>query len=222
MESATERDARASVHQVPALSAKAQRTRETLAEAARFVFERDGFVDARIIDITAKAGVAYGTFYTYFESKEEIFRELAIRILADMTAPPFMPPSGDDPVERIDYGNRTYVAAYLRNAKYMATLEQLISFNPTIRQIRIDLRRPILERNIAAIRRWQAAGLADPELDTVYAANALGAMVDRFMYTWTVLDGDFELELAIKTLNRIWVQALGISTTYSGLEGGHQ
>jgi hypothetical protein len=129
-----------------------------------------------------------------------------------MTAHPFLPPPGDDPAERIDYGNRTFVAAYLRNARYMATLEQLISFNPAIRQIRIDLRRPILERNIAAIRRWQKAGLADSELDAEYAANALNGMVDRFMYTWTVLDGNFELELAIATLNRIWTQALGIST----------
>ena len=41
--------------------------------AAREVFERDGFLDARIADITATARTATGSFYTYFTSKEEIF-----------------------------------------------------------------------------------------------------------------------------------------------------
>ena len=43
-------------------SARGARTRQTLVEAARRVFERDGFLDARITDITAEAGVAAGTF----------------------------------------------------------------------------------------------------------------------------------------------------------------
>ena len=41
--------------------------------AARRVFERDGFLDARITDITAEAGVAAGPFYTYFTGKEDAF-----------------------------------------------------------------------------------------------------------------------------------------------------
>ena len=41
--------------------------------AAQKVFERDGFLDARITDITATARTATGSFYTYFNGKEEIF-----------------------------------------------------------------------------------------------------------------------------------------------------
>ncbi len=35
-------------------------------------------------------------------------------------------------------------------------------------------------------------------------------MVDRFTYTWFVLGGEFEDELAIETLTRLWRQVLGI------------
>ena len=43
-------------------SRRGQRTRAALVTAARSIFERDGFLDARITDITAEAEVASGTF----------------------------------------------------------------------------------------------------------------------------------------------------------------
>ena len=41
--------------------------------AARRVFERDGYFGARVADITAEAGVAHGSFYTYFASRQDVF-----------------------------------------------------------------------------------------------------------------------------------------------------
>src|SRR3954470_9419904 len=58
-------------------SRKGAQTRARLLEAAREVFERDGFLTSRISDIAATAGLAQGSFYHYFESKEQIFREVA-------------------------------------------------------------------------------------------------------------------------------------------------
>src|SRR5580698_7583907 len=51
-------------------SAKGRRTRARLLEAAKAVFERDGFLAARISDIAAEAEVSHGSFYHYFDSKE--------------------------------------------------------------------------------------------------------------------------------------------------------
>ena len=45
-------------------------------EAAEIEFGEKGFHETGISGITYHAGVALGTFYTYFESKEEIFRAL--------------------------------------------------------------------------------------------------------------------------------------------------
>src|SRR6187431_1649982 len=62
------------------LTPRGQRTRNALIEAARKVFERDGYLNARITDIAEAAGVAHGTFYTYFVSKEEIFRAVIVAL----------------------------------------------------------------------------------------------------------------------------------------------
>lgn len=191
------------------LSARAERTREALLDAARTVFERMGFLDARVTDITIAARVAHGTFYTYFPSKEAIFRELVLRVQDDLTASDGGRVRGS-PAERIWRSNRAYVEAYLRNGAILRAFEQAATIDSGIRQLRKEVRRPYVERSIRAIERWQAQGVADPALDALYTANALGAMVDRFMYTWVTLEEHFEMELAVSTLTRLWVQALGI------------
>jgi AcrR family transcriptional regulator len=58
---------------------KTQRGRDTrnkLLDAAEKEFGERGYHDAAISGITQRASVALGTFYVYFESKEEIFRAL--------------------------------------------------------------------------------------------------------------------------------------------------
>ncbi len=57
-------------------TARGKRTREKLLRAAEIEFGEKGFHEAAISGITYRAGVALGTFYTYFESKEEIFQAL--------------------------------------------------------------------------------------------------------------------------------------------------
>jgi len=63
-----------------------QRTRARLLEAAEEEFGKKGFYDAQIVDITRRAGVAHGTFYTYFPSKEAIFVELVREINTQLRA----------------------------------------------------------------------------------------------------------------------------------------
>jgi len=55
---------------------RGENTRNKLLQAAETEFGEKGFHDAAISGITQRAGVALGTFYTYFDSKEEIFRSL--------------------------------------------------------------------------------------------------------------------------------------------------
>ncbi len=49
-------------------------TRTRLLDAAAVEFGENGFRDASISAITSRAGVAMGTFYVHFPSKEKIFR----------------------------------------------------------------------------------------------------------------------------------------------------
>ena len=58
------------------LSARGLKTRQKLLDAAEVVFAELGWHDASIVKITEAAGVSQGTFYLYFESKQELFEEL--------------------------------------------------------------------------------------------------------------------------------------------------
>jgi AcrR family transcriptional regulator len=53
---------------------RGRRTLRKLLEAAAKEFGMRGYHEAAITGITQSAGVALGTFYTYFDSKEEVFR----------------------------------------------------------------------------------------------------------------------------------------------------
>jgi AcrR family transcriptional regulator len=55
---------------------RGRKTLRRLLEAAAAEFGERGYHEAAITGITGRAGVALGTFYTYFESKEEVFRAL--------------------------------------------------------------------------------------------------------------------------------------------------
>jgi AcrR family transcriptional regulator len=61
---------------------RGRRTLRAILDAASAEFGEKGFHSGSISGITARAGVALGTFYTYFESKEAVFRAL-VRDLSD-------------------------------------------------------------------------------------------------------------------------------------------
>lgn len=59
-------------------------TREKLLESAKELFSKKGYYETKISDIVEKSGVAQGTFYIYFKSKEEIFLELVKSLHEDL------------------------------------------------------------------------------------------------------------------------------------------
>lgn len=61
---------------------RGRRTLRLILDAAAAEFGERGFQGASISRITARAGVALGSFYTYFDSKEAVFQAL----VTDMTA----------------------------------------------------------------------------------------------------------------------------------------
>ena len=63
-------------------TARGERTLRKILEAAAVEFGDRGFHEAGITHITQRAGVALGTFYTYFDSKEAVFRAL-VRYFSD-------------------------------------------------------------------------------------------------------------------------------------------
>lgn len=60
--------------------------RERILEAALDIFSNKGFEAARLDDVAKRAGVAKGTLYLYFESKEDLFEQLIMTMVAPIIA----------------------------------------------------------------------------------------------------------------------------------------
>ena len=61
----------------PPLRPRGQKTRQLLLDAGAVVLPARGYHDARVDDIVEAAGVSHGSFYRYFDNKDDFFRVLA-------------------------------------------------------------------------------------------------------------------------------------------------
>ena len=190
------------------------RTRAALVAAARVVFERDGYLEARLTDITAEARCSTGSFYTYFASKEEVLQAV-IQAAQDDMLHPGMPRLGNaesSPEAIIRESNRAYLKAYKRNAKLMQILEQVATIDPVFREVRRRRSNAFAQRNAAAIKSLQEQGLVDPALDPVMASRALSGMVSRMAYNTYCLGDKASMTQLVDTCTRLWVNALRLNS----------
>jgi AcrR family transcriptional regulator len=191
---------------------KGEQTRAHLVAAAKTVFERDGFLGARIVDIAETAHVAAGSFYHYFESKEQIFREVAELQEQRLTA---SERTGDgergSAWERIRLANRHYLERYRDEAALMGVIEQVSRYDDAVNEARMATMKHFVERAARSIRQLQADGMADQRLDPSLAADALGAMVARFAEQWLVQGyRTYDFDETVEQLTRLWGNALGL------------
>jgi AcrR family transcriptional regulator len=189
-------------------------TRAALIAAAREVFERDGFLRARIVDIAAAARVATGSFYTYFTDKDEVFAVLMEQTYAQTFERGVLGIDPDhDPAAQIEEAVRTYLDAYRRNARLRKLMEQVANMDDRFFRILLERALSTARQNAEAIRRLQERGMADPELDPELTSLALGAMGSRFAYTvfcgQLPYQGDFEALVA--TVTRMWVNGIKLA-----------
>ena len=194
-------------------SAKGRRTRARLLAAGKAVFERDGFLQARITDIAAEAEVSHGSFYHYFDSKESLFREIAEEVEVRLVSMDDIPHHVDlesGPIDRIRAANRSYLTAYKKEARIMRVIEEVSRYDDAVRGVRVKRDDYLQARMESAIARLQSDGNADPRIDTRYAALALGGMVARLAETMFIGGQAFDLNEAVEQLTLLWANALGI------------
>ena len=197
-------------------SRKGAITRARLLDAAKEVFEETGFLEARIADIADRAGLSHGSFYHYFDSKEQIFREVA-EVQEDLLTAPG-PNDGANPdgpatteLERIRRANRRYLERYRDNGKIMGVIEEVSRYDTHVNEVRMRRQKHFADRAEAAIHRLQDEGNADPDVDPKIAAVALGSMVGRFAELWLVEQwGDYEFDTAVDQISRLWANAIGL------------
>jgi AcrR family transcriptional regulator len=184
-------------------------TRDRLLREARRVFERLGYHATRVDDIVAAAGLAHGTFYRYFGSKEEAFQAVAAEALREIGAgQPLTAPTAYAP-DVIEYGMRTYLAEFRKDARMIELLEEAATYDPEVRHARLDLRERMSKTTAEFIGALLARAEIGEDLDVEYVSALIGAMVDRFAYTWFVFGRDFDEERAVKQLRDAYLRMIG-------------
>jgi AcrR family transcriptional regulator len=96
-------------------------TRERLLRAAQDLIETGGYGAASVLAIAERAGVASGTLYRHFSSKEELFaslfRTVCDREVAAMQAAEAEVPAGAGPTERLEVVLATFARRALRRPR---------------------------------------------------------------------------------------------------------
>lgn len=196
---------------------KGQARKAELLAAARRVFERHGFLDARVADIVAEAAVAHGTFYSYFDSKDTIFQavveSVVERMLEEFSTPHDEP--GSTPLDRVRAGLRRYIDVYRANARIIALMEQVGTFTPEMRRTSLHIREAWLAQLERAVKRQQAEGIADPAVDPYMMVEVLGAMAEHTCYLWFTLGQPYEEEQVLDALTTAWARALGLDRAHT-------
>src|SRR5919206_3837053 len=95
-------------------TARGERTLRKILDAARAEFGERGFSESSIVGITQRAGVALGTFYTYFDSKEALFQALVRDMSAQVRE--HVGPALSEASDALD-GERLALEAFLRFAR---------------------------------------------------------------------------------------------------------
>ena len=169
--------------------------------------------ETRVTDICATAGVATGTFYTYFNSKLQIFEEVAAVVLADLSNAPRCgrDVADGDHVAGIEHATRQYFVACRRNAGIALSIEQVRHADDRI----AAERRAAVLLGVERAKRWivrrQREGVCDPNLDPWYTALALHIMTVRVAYDHLLTAGDdVDIDALVRTVTLVWARTLAL------------
>lgn len=197
----------------PPATARGRRTRTALLTAGRELFEECGFSAVGIDAVARRAGVSHGTFYTWFDSKEALLREIIAGVVEDVFSATAigdrLPPHAA--YGRIEAANRMFLRAVTRHSRILRVLDSLADTREDFRCLRLEVRESFVRRGMEGLIRLQELGLADPTLPPRATASALGAMVESFAHLWQDPVEDLDEDAAVDVLTRLWAGAIGLA-----------
>ena len=168
------------------VTARGRRTRRRILEAAEAIFGERGYESASITHITQRAGVAQGSFYTYFPNKQAAFTELVRSLSDDLIAEVAEQTAGAP--SRIEAERRGLVAFFQFTLKHQ-------SLYRIVRQAEfVDeaLYRAYYERIAAGYMRSVGAAMAAEELrelDVEAIAWSMMGIADFLGMRWVLWEG---------------------------------
>lgn len=178
------RGPRKGAHPTTPATARGEATRRRILDAAEAVFGERGYHEASVSEITARAGVAQGTFYIYFPSKLEIFVELVEDVGKRLRAA--MRAASAGAVSRIEAERRGFAAFFAFVAEHRRIYHIVQEAERVAPEAAYAYYRNISEPYAHALREAMDAGMierADPEA-LAHALMGIGHFVALRWLVW--------------------------------------
>jgi TetR/AcrR family fatty acid metabolism transcriptional regulator len=162
--------------------------RQAILRAATHVFARKGYFNSKVSDIAGEAGIADGTVYLYFKSKDEILHSIFDRAMAEFIG------EGRREIEGItDPALKLRRIAQLHLEKLGADREMAIVFQVELRGSTKFMREfsaagfaeylDIIRQTIAE---GQEAGVFRSDMKPVVCAKILYGALDEMVTNWII------------------------------------
>ncbi len=137
--------------------------RARIVDAGIAQFPKLGFHETRVDDVVEAAGASHGTFYRYFDSKEDLFRVLATEAAERLIGCIDAFPDGDDPAALRDWLN-TWFGIYDEHGGIIALWRETQFPDPALEDLTRRVADVALGRLLAALGE-RAVG--DPLVDAM-------------------------------------------------------
>jgi AcrR family transcriptional regulator len=190
---------------------KGRRTEAAFLDAARQVFSEKGYLNAKISDIAAAAGRSTGSFYNYYENKEQLLEALLEEFGSEVVAGSLSSKHAD-PEAGIRAAVTAYWTTYKKYLPEIIGLFQMSMLDETFRQRWRSNRASGIEQILSGLQGAERAGYRiGLPLDAL--ASALVTTLESYCYTWLATDGDIGVarpddDTAIEILTAIWYRTV--------------
>jgi AcrR family transcriptional regulator len=197
---------------VTAATRKGRATGEAFKEAARVVFARDGYLNAKISDIAAEAGRSAASFYNYYDTKADLLIALAEDFHEEATSLATLSfGAGLTRTDALREAVAGFWRTYAKRRGELIGIFQAAMVEGRFRDRWLELRGEAIRRIAGEVRGAQARGYC-PGVDPDMTASALSAMLEHFCYIWLGQGGEkdvpFDDERALDAVATIWVRAV--------------
>jgi TetR/AcrR family fatty acid metabolism transcriptional regulator len=170
--------------------------REAILKAATRVFAQRGFFNAQVADVAKAAGVAAGTVYLYFRSKDDLLVSLFERTMKDAIAAGREALAGaTDPRERLIRIARLHLERLGRDRDLAVVFQvELRQSTKFMERFSSSYLREYLGIIREAVEAGQTAGLFRADVSATTAAKILFGALDEMATNWMLSRRRYSLE----------------------------
>ncbi|MDH3569365.1 MAG: TetR family transcriptional regulator [Gemmatimonadota bacterium] len=199
---------------MPASTARKEAKRERMLDAAVLEIARHGYFGTTVSSIASRAGVADGTIYLYFKSKEDVLVSIFQRAMQQFIGEAQR--IVDDRAAGAEEKFRRTVALHLSllgENRDLAVIFQ-VEFRHTLHVLELLSRsriRDYLALIARVVQQGKDEGVFRPEVDTLLAAKVVFGVLDEMATDWVLSRKNIRLASRAEPVSDLLLGGLRIS-----------